>query len=244
MRLPLNTSLLVFAVSRAALSQPAPSFEVASIKPSAAYRPGSPSGVHLDGARFTSSGIPLRNLIYSAYGVPSWAVSGGPGWLDSEAYDIAATVPPATSDEQVRLMLKTLFADRFQLTVHREMREHSVYDLVVAKNGPKFKSSEATKASIKNGLGHIELHGIAIAVLANSLWSTKATARPVVDMTGLKGHFDITLDWAPEDVQLDVADRGPSVFTAIEEQLGLKLEPRKSPFEFIIIDHVERPSAN
>jgi uncharacterized protein (TIGR03435 family) len=168
----------------------------------------------------------------------------GPGWLDTEPYDIAATVPPNTSDAQVRLMLQTLFAERFNLTVHREVREHSVYALVVAKNGPKVKPSETTKASITNGKGHIELHGVAMQVFVNSLGTTKATARPVVDMTGLKGHFDITLDWAPDTVQLDAADRGPSVFTAIQEQLGLKLEPRKSPFEFIIIDHVERPSQN
>jgi uncharacterized protein (TIGR03435 family) len=198
----------------------------------------------LDGARFTSSGIPLRNLIYSAYGVPAWRVSAGPSWLNSDAYDISATLPPNTPKEQINSMLQALFADRFQLRVHRETRDYPVYGLVIAKGGSKLKASADTKFGVKTGRGHLEIHAGSMPAFVGYLLSTRAADRPMVDMTGLKGYFDITLDWTPENIQPVPTDIGPSVFTAMREQLGLRLESQKSPFEVIVIDHAERPSEN
>ncbi len=245
MRLPKKLALAVpiaVGMMHAAQSAPAaPKFEVASIKPS---QPGNAAGVRLDGALFSSSGIPLRNLIYSAYGAPAWTVSGGPAWLDTDAYDISATLPPGTPKEQINAMLQGLLADRFRLKIHREMRDYPVYALVVAKGGPKLKASADGKSSFKTGRGHLEIHRASMPVFVSYLWSAHATDRRVLDMTGLNGFFDITFEWTPESIQPDAADSGPSVFTAIQEQLGLRLEPRTAPFEFIVIDNVERPSGN
>jgi len=222
--------------------QTAPKFEVASVKLSPPYQPGNTVGVRLDATQFNSSGIPLRNLIYSAYGVPTWTVSGGPTWLDTEAYDISATLPSNTPKEQINAMLLALFAERFKLTTHREMRDYAVYALVLAKEGSRLKASADGKFSIRTGKYHLEIHNVSMAAFVTYLFSAHATDRPVVDMTGLKGVFDVTFDWTPETVE--PTDMSSSVFSAIQEQLGLKLELRKSPVEFIVIDRVERPSDN
>ena len=196
----------------------------------------------MDATRFSSSRNPLRGLIFSAYAVPSWRLSGGPAWLDSDAYDIVGTFPPNTSQDQVKLMLQTLFADRFKMAIHREMRDYPVYALVVSKDGPKFKAAAADgKYGAKNGRGHLELHHASMAAFATDL--VNAADRPVVDMTGLEWYFDISLDWRP-DTAGSANDPRPSIYTAVEEQLGLKLEARKAPAEFIVIDHIERPSQN
>jgi uncharacterized protein (TIGR03435 family) len=224
----------------------APKFEVASVKLSAPGRPASAVGVRLNSALFTSSGLPLRNLIYSAYGVPAWRVTGGPAWLDTDTYDIVATLPPNTPKDQINAMLLALLVDRFKLTIRREIRDYPVYVLVAAKEGLKLRTSGDGKFSVKTGRGHLEVHHADMPTLVGYLWNRNAPAadRPVVDMTGLKGFFDITLDWTPANIQPGPADTSPSLFTAIQEQLGLKLEARKSPFEFIVIDSVERPSEN
>ena len=141
-------------------------------------------------------------------------------------------------------MMQALLADRFKLTIHREMRDCPVYALVVARNGPKLVASPDGKFSVSQRTGHLEMRAVFTHVLADYLWSTHASARPVVDMTEPKGPFDVALDRTPDEVRANAADSGPSVFTAIQEQLGLKLEPRRAPFDFIVIDHVERPSAN
>ncbi|HWF07373.1 MAG TPA: TIGR03435 family protein [Bryobacteraceae bacterium] len=229
--------LLVFVGTAAAFGQSSPAFEVASIKP---YRPGDPTGVRVDGAHFSSSGIPLRNLIYSSYGVSNWRIFGGPAWLD-EAYDIQATLPPNTAPAQLNEMMRMLLAERFGLAIHRETREISVYALVAGKNPPKLKTSSADRLSVKAGRGRLELHRVSTEIFVTYLWSSRATDRPVIDATGLKGFFDIDFDWDPAN---DPAKSGQSVFTSIQEELGLWLESRRSPFECIMIDRIERPSAN
>jgi bla regulator protein blaR1 len=234
---------LLLLTAKVTASQ-SPTFEVATVKPS---RPGSPAGARLDAAQFTCSGMALRGLVFSAYRIPAWRLSGGPDWLDSDPWDIAATLPPnmpAGRDELTRqadLMLQVLLADRFQLKLHREMRDQPVYELVLSKSGAKLKPSATDKFSVKMDRGHLEFHHVSMAVLTGYLYVRpgyfqQATDRPVLDKTGLQGFFDLTLDWAP--------DSGPSLFTALEEQTGLKLEPRKSPFEFLVIDHVEKPVEN
>lgn len=221
--------------------QSAPSFDVTSVKLSPPWQAGMTGGVSLDGARFSSSRNPLRGLIFSAYGIPYWRLSGGPAWLDSDAYDIVGTFPPNTSQEQVKLMLQTLFIDRFKLAIHRETKDYPTYALIVDKDGPKLKATADSKYSAKNGGGHLELHHASMAGFATYL--VNAAGRPVVDMTGLEGYFDIGLDWRP-DTASSANDPRPSIYTAVQEQLGLKLEPRKAPVEFIVIDHIERPSEN
>jgi uncharacterized protein (TIGR03435 family) len=156
-RFNLITAGLALAVT-GLCAQPGPAFEVASVKLSPPYQPSRATGVRLDAARFTATGIPLRNLIYSAYSVPSWRLSGGPAWLD-EAYDITATLPPNTSPAMINAMVQSLFADRFHLVVHRETKEFPVLALTVDKRGSKLAASQqGCKFSLKTGKGHLELH--------------------------------------------------------------------------------------
>ena len=152
-------------------------------------------------------------------------------------------------------MLQALLVSRFQLKVHPEDRELPMYALVVARNGPTFLESKANGTTIDGGNGKIRVQGgdNTVSLLAEQL--ANSLGRPVVDETGIKGRFNITLQWAPYDgaaaklggteMSGAVLDSpGPSLFTAIQEQLGLKLEPRKGPVQVLIIDHIERPSAN
>jgi uncharacterized protein (TIGR03435 family) len=248
---PTIAALLLLTASQTS-AQSIRAFEVASVKPSL---PGRPGGASLDAGHFICSGMTLRSVIFSVYGAPAWRLAGGPAWLDTDPWDIAATLPPnmpAEREDLMResdLMVQALLAQRFKLRVHREMREQAVYELVVAKGGSKLKPSSTDKFSVKTGRGHFEFHHASMAVLVSflycrSTYCQQVADRPVLDMTGIKGFFDLTLDWTPDTVRPDPAATGPSLFTALEEQTGLQLEPRKSPFEFLVIDHVEKPGEN
>jgi len=242
MRLILMALTVLASVQTSAQTPPA--FEVASVKPSQPDRPGSAS---LDAAHFICTGMTLRSLIWSVYRMPPWRVSGGPSWLDTEGWDVSATLPPGMPANRAELMPKadlmvqTLLADRFKLSVHREIKDQPVYELVVAKGGSKLRPASDEKFIPKVGRGRLELRHVSMAMFVSYLYyppphqQPGMADRPVLDKTGLDGFFDITLDWA---------EAGPSLFTALEEQLGLKLEPRKTPIEFLVIDNVEKPAAN
>jgi uncharacterized protein (TIGR03435 family) len=233
----------------------APAYEVISVKPSKANcdvmsflaRPG----------RLTIRCYPLRRLLFAAYSVGLDAtIPGLPSWGDSASFDIEAKADELTTEAMKRLseaeqqnqaqrMLKALLADRFKLIVHVETRERSVYHLIVKKSGFKLKPAhddEEPGGSYSWGAGRILVRGGPIASLVYCL-SEGLTGRPVVDKTGLTGSYDIDLTWTPDDQQ-GTAGGGPTVFTALEEQLGLKLVPSKAPVETFVVDHVERPSAN
>jgi uncharacterized protein (TIGR03435 family) len=221
---------------------------------------------------FTARGVMLRQVIQEAYGVyEEDRMYGGPDWLISEKFDVEAKIDSADAAgfrdftlEQRRLMLQKLLADRFGLAVHHETKELPVYALVVAKNGPKLQESKPDTiyhSQIKgidglvtrSGRGHLEAQGLSMTNLANLLHFS--LGRTVVDETGLKGRYDLSLQWTPDDVAASMpkpADQevaasdssGPSIFTAVQKQLGLKLEPTKSPLDTIVIDRAEHPSEN
>ena len=259
---------------------PRPQFEVASIKRN---RSGELNrGVSTPRGRFIGRNLLIRPSIAWAYRIPSFQVIGGPGWLDSDDYNIEAKVDEAETEkieklyslqrrDQIRLMLRSLFAERFQLKVSHQTREGPAYALVVTKDGPKFRGQIPGDESSKGvtvpsgvtsrshamgaGPGGLRGLGISMAELAGSL--SGQVGRPVLDQTGLKGVYDILLHWTPEPGAMvlgrgnsgadaaPLADiSGPSIFAAIQEQLGLKLEPTKAPMEMIVIDHIERPSEN
>jgi uncharacterized protein (TIGR03435 family) len=209
--------------------------------------------------------LPTKLLILFAYNLPFGSeksrIVGDPEWLAGDQYEIQAKIEdslytkmqkmtPAQQREQVDLMEQSLLADRFKLKVHFETREMPVYALVVAKGGPKLtpaKDGESSKlfTLAENEQGtEIAATAVTLDQFAHSpLWG--GGGRLVVDQTGLKGTYDFTLKWRPE--QLVGQENGvdaPSVFTAIQEQLGLRLVPSKASVEVIVIDHVERPSAN
>jgi bla regulator protein blaR1 len=230
--------------------QAQPAFEVASIR----EHKGTYTrvGVFISGPRVTIEAYGLLGLIMDAYQLnESIQISGGPSWMSSDSvrFDITAIAPSEgkPTGENVRLMLQTLLADRFQLKVHRDTQERPVYALVVAKNGPKLKESAPDEQSSITASGNrtaqITMANVSTDQLAIQL--SDGLDRPVVDKTGLKGHYDVKLNWIPEFAgPPPPGSDGVNLFTAVQEQLGLKLEPQKAAIEILVIDHVEKPSGN
>ena len=231
-------------------AQPAPrvapqSFEVASIKPNQAG--GESRGITtLPGGVFKATNASLRLLIARAYGVPEAHIEGGPGWVDGETYDILAKAdtPLEMTREEARPSLQALLAERFRLRIHHETRQGAVYSLVAAKGGPKFREhagggSSGISSSSGSGKAMIEGRKAVMARLAEYL--SAQAGRLVIDNTGLPGEYDFRVEWATDDRP---NSPGPSIFTALQEQLGLKLEATKGPIDFIVIDQVEKASAN
>lgn len=222
-----------------------PAFEVASVKPDS-----SPGGdfteVHGNRLRFAGT---LSRCIMDAYNVKDYQISG-PDWIKHARYSIEAVPPEGTQDKDAwRPMLQALLTERFQLKLHRETRQIPVFALVVAKQGPKLKKAENPTGSEEYGRGtHYTFSGVSMPELAEVL-SSEITARPVLDRTGLAGAYDFTLRYS-RDGQPDAAGReavsaDPGIFTALEEQLGLKLVATKAPIEFLVIDQVEKtPTEN
>jgi uncharacterized protein (TIGR03435 family) len=228
-------------------AQSTKAFDVASVKRLPPPPGGVLSSMKLEPGRLTCSNVNLRKLIVQAYGVKDFQLSG-PDWLNSEIYDIAATMPPATSTDQVLPMLQSLLAERFQLKLHRETKEVPMYALVVGKTGLKIKEGEFGHSSTSASPGHLTAQKIPLSKLADFL--SNQLGSPVTDLTGMKGFFDFTLEWAPDARPGEAGGAsdstpGASIFTAVQEQLGLKLEARKGPVEILVIDHVEKiPTGN
>jgi uncharacterized protein (TIGR03435 family) len=232
---------LALSILIATLAQPA-DFEVASIKPTST-RDGSFTTNFAPGGRFSCRNMDLQKLLRIAYELQDYQISGGPPWFTSAGFDIqakAAATSVEPTREQMRAMLQALLTDRFHLALHRETRQLPIYALVVVKSGPKLQAAAPNAPQTNSSrLGHILTQRMSIAELASIL--TFDLKRPVRDQTGLKGEFAFTLDWTPG---LADSSDGPSVFAAVQEQLGLKLESTKGPIEVLIIDHSEKPSEN
>lgn len=218
----------------------APAFEVATIKLNdSAKNPGVASGVsHPSPVRHHYVGS-LKFLIRQAYNVNDDQISGGPGWLDRESFEIDAKTSAPASQEQLNAMLQTLLAERFHLTLHHATKQMPVYALVPAKGGSKLQPAEGKRS----GAGKGSVRGVMdMATLAQNL--TAVLGRMVVDQTGLQGTYKVELQWTPND-QAGASDTsGPSIFTAIQEQLGLRLDSQKGPVPILAIDHAEKPSDN
>ena len=228
------------------------SFEVASIRPHV-LPPGvlyGNVGLRVSGSMLTAENMSLSNLITYAYGIKDYELLGQPSWADAERYDVSAKAEGdlALTRELAMPMMRALLADRCQLKVHREMREMPVYALVVPKNGPKFKESGPdaqsllTLGSQGKGLVMTVTKGN-MAQLANQISKRNGVDRPVIDETGLSGGYDYKLEWGDYGAANADADV-VSIFTAIQDQLGLKLEPAKAPIEVLIVDFATKPSEN
>jgi uncharacterized protein (TIGR03435 family) len=192
----------------------------------------------------------LWKLIGTAYGFGAdkdYAIVG-PEWLKSDRFDINAKMPPDTPVPVLLEMLQTLLSERFKVAVHRETRELPMYALVVARTGSKLKAVEEGKTTFNMGTGVIRALKASLAAFADRL--SQFVDRPVTDATGLAGVFDFTLEWAPDPPppapgEAPAVASGPSLFTAISEQLGLRLEGRKGPVPVLVVDHAERmPTEN
>jgi uncharacterized protein (TIGR03435 family) len=212
-------------------------FEVASVKPSKPDSGGT-LVVFPPGGGLRESNATLKDLIETAYQVRSSRVLFGPSWASLTRYDVIA--PPG--DGEPRVKLRALLKERFQLQVHLETGEIPVYSLVIAKNGIRTAGLRATSNAHKGidaRKGRMTGEAATMANLASKL--ANQVGRPVADDTGLKGNYNFTLDWAPDE--LGAADSsGPSIFTALQEQLGLRLEGSKGPVQTILIGHAEKPS--
>jgi len=251
---PVTIGLLNAPPSRAQTPSGAPPvFEVASIKLNKSGARGGRFSTEQGG--IVATNMPLRTFIKAAYGIQDYQLSGGPGWLDSERYDIAAKSERAVLDDKLLLMLRALLEDRFKLTLHREKKELPGYALVMGKSGLKIHEvKQEGKSWTRFGRGSLNGHEVSMSALADAL--SGRLGRPVVDSTGVKGVFDIKLEWTPDESQprgpkesveplpADDGAGGPTIFTALQEQLGLRLESRKGPVEIVVIDRVEKPSEN
>lgn len=236
-------ALIIVTIPGAAQSRPDPatSFEVASVRPVPAehgFTSISPSGA----ARFTARNVSMMVLVELAFGVEGNQILAAPGWFNSALYDVAAKPEgdAGMSYEQLRPLLQQLLKQRFQLAFHREEKDVSGYALVVAKSGTKLNATNEPPASgsiLRDGL---RSSSVSMRTLAGMLAITQR--KPVVDRTGLAGNYDIKLSFAPDG---SIDSNLPSIFTAVQEQLGLKLEKQNVPMNFVVIDHMEKlPTEN
>jgi uncharacterized protein (TIGR03435 family) len=220
-------------------------FEVASIKPAPPQEMGRVSiSRHTDKGRLNYSNVSFIDLITDAYRVQPRQVAG-PDWLDSVRFDITAKLPAGADEDHIPEMLQSLLAERFALKLREESKEMSIYALVVANNGPKMKKADEAGSINSNGNnGRMQIAGKGtMAKLADRL--SGRLDRPVVDKTGLEGNWEFALHWATEAVEAANADDAPSIFTAVQEQLGLKLMPMKGPVRQLIVEHIDRlPTEN
>ena len=250
---------LALAVPPALAQSPAQplQFEIASVKPSP---PEARISNVIPGPNdsLTIENVPLRKIITYAYDLRGFQLSGDPGWLDSARYDIVARSAahdpapnsPVESDAErrdrvgrVRERLRSLLSDRFALRMHFEQKEQTVLELRIAKSGPRLAATTidaAHQGRVSTIDGRIQGFGAPVALLVTQL--SLATGLIVHDETGLAGKYDFVLEWAPDEN--DQHDTRPSLFTAVSGQLGLRLERAKGLVKAMVIDHIERPSAN
>jgi uncharacterized protein (TIGR03435 family) len=239
-----------------------PQFEVASVKRN---NSGSQSA-RLAGTvgRYSATNVPLKELIRFAYGVQDFQIIGAPAWIDSERYDIEGkTEADLSHDEPVRPLLQALIEERFKAVTHGETRDLPVYFLTIAKGGSKLKTSQCVRrepnkpdppnVSRSAFCGYFGFGGGSLEGSPRMQTVTDALSgilrRKVFDRTGLAGFFDINLKWTPDlntpgNNPVPTPDSGPSIFTAIEEQLGLKLESGKAPIDVLVIDQIDHASDN
>jgi uncharacterized protein (TIGR03435 family) len=252
-RTSLTLILAVFSFGAARAQSPAPpTFDVASLKPSP------PSGAdllninlgNLNHGVVTLANTTLSECIRYAYGLVSEDQINGPDWIRDRSLrvDITAKTSPDTPIEQVRLMMQALLAQRFHLELHREPKPLRHFDLTVSKKGLKLSESpEGGPVGRRTyNLGRLFYYHVPMGTLAVLL--SRQLKQPVMDLTGLTGFYDINLEWAPDDAppaDTGVAVPVPDIFHAIEEQLGLQLEPKKTPIDVLAIDRADKvPIAN
>ena len=235
-----------------------PVFEVATIKPS---KPGAVgNGILVRGRQFSTINTSVADLITFAYGVHSRQIVGGPAWLETEKYDLMAKPDGEgqPNDRQWKAMVAKLLVDRFQLKFHQEQKELSVYAIVPGKTGPKLTPSGGDPNGLPGlffrKLGVLTCRNANMADFAHTM-QAQVLDRPVVDQTKIAGRFDFELKWTPDETQFagfgaraaqatDDANAPPDLYTAIQEQLGLRLVAEKAPVDVMVIDRAEKASAN
>lgn len=236
--------LLFAAATTAVWCQTQAEFEVISVK---ANHSGGPNTQidYRDPTRFIDTNANLQTPIRNCFAIMPHQIAGGPPWKDHDRFDIVATTGPAAkiTPQLLPPLLLSLLVQRFNFRFHREMREFAIYALVPAKNGPKLQASTAAAEPSCNtrkasGIASMKCTQMSLAAFVKHLGPLD---RVVVDKTGLSGPFDLSLEWSTDQTPDATA---PSIFTALQEQLGLKLEATKGPIEVIVVDHAEKASEN
>ena len=218
-----------------------PAFEVASIKPNASGEQRSRTGIRA-GGRLMATNVTLKELIMTAYQINYFQISGGPGWIESARFDVDAVGSENVSAQQVYLMLRALLEDRFHLKYHLTPKQTDVYVLGVAKSG--FKLKEVKEEDSPNHGVQMDLRWIhsdktaTVTAFASAL--ENLVGKVVLDKTGLSCFYNIDLRWGKSES----GDAGASFFTAIQEQLGLRLDSEKQPVDILVIDSAEQPTPN
>jgi len=252
-----SAPIFAFALCAAFAQSSQPAFEAVSVKPSTPQSvrmfDGGP-GTH-DPGMISYSRATLNDLLTQAFGLDDSEQISGPPWLATERYDVVAKIPKDTTKEQFRMMMRTLLEERFKLTVHHLTKDFPVYELVAAKNGPKLKESGDGAPERKEGFpslpagrpgisvnfmdnrARLAAHREPLSALAGMLRQT--AGRQILDKTGLTGTYDFTLEFSTRGLTTD-DDPLPSLAEALLQQLGLKLEDRKAPFDVVVVDHAER----
>lgn len=222
-----------------------PKFDVASIKLSHAENTNWTYSSPYDG--YVTENMPLADIICWAWHIRRFQLTGAPKWIEETRYDVHAKADQKiTNDERMR-MVRSLLAERFHLEVKNETKPQAVYALVIGKGGPRLKPNDCRfDGGSKCGgysWGGKELSGTGVQLAELASMLTDSVDRPVVDKTGLSGRFDFKLHWTPEEATVyDAAS--PSIFTALQEQLGLRLESQRGPVEMLVVEHVEPPTEN
>jgi uncharacterized protein (TIGR03435 family) len=257
MRIAAALLILLCATAMAQTPPPSPTFEVATIKPS------DPSSCcsrtfYRNGRHFATTNTNLRYLMQYAYGLQSQQVAEAPAWFDQDRFDVAGEIDGQAepTDRQWKSALQKLLVERFHLQFHRDSRELPAYALVTIKGGQKLVKGDVDpdieRMGFSGAVGQTMYGRGTNATMADFIGELQRIVldRPVVDQTGLTGTFNITLTFTREDPQAlgmgsPLPDNAaPTIFTAIQEQLTLKLVPTKAPVEVFVIDHAEKPSAN
>jgi uncharacterized protein (TIGR03435 family) len=250
MSLLANCAAAIAFLMPAAFTQDA--FDTASIKPAKSGVRG--YSIQPLPGRLSVSNTPLRKLIAAAFHVYDFQVAGGPKWIDSDAFDIEAKAPPGTkpTEKQTMAMLQNLLAGRFALAIHRDTKDLPVYALEIARGGPKFQAAKDVgdpyfrvfqRRQITAQRAPLEFLLEALSFLLG---------RPAINKTGLTGLFDYKLEWTPDEIQVGSDETNgrpkdenvPSLSSALQEQMGLRLQSQKGPVEIITVDRAEKPTAN
>ncbi|HWF08363.1 MAG TPA: TIGR03435 family protein [Bryobacteraceae bacterium] len=225
-------------LAQSQVSQPR-EFEAVSVKPHiSSGAPDERAGIEEDKALVRIDNLSLRRLIGIAYRVKGFQIAG-PDW--PETFDIVAKLPTDYQHDQLPALMQRMLSDRFRLAVHHETRTAPAYALVIAKGGPKLHESAGPRTYHTGRPGLVEGHQWSMTELADSL--TGFVGAPVANQTGLGAVYDLKIEWNPQELaqsETRSATEGPSLFTALQEQLGLRLEPTRAPFDFVVVDRAER----
>jgi uncharacterized protein (TIGR03435 family) len=240
------TGTLIITAACGLFAQATPtrkSFETVSIKPN--NLSGGEVHEHNSAGRLNAR-MSARHLIQQAFGIKDFQILGGPSWLGNSNYDFTATTtaPIELNDRTIQPYLQSLLADRFQFKYHRETKESPVYLLVAAKTGTKLTKhigADGTGMDENGGKDKVTMSATKLTMPGLASWLAREMDRPVIDNTAIDGEFDLKLEWSPEQIS---ETSGPSIYTALQEQLGLRVESGKGPVEMIVIDSIEKPSEN